>query len=122
MIGLNGVRLSPDLELLLGPLAPLLRDGGVTFGNVKYFYGAPEAFGIVLLFGVALLAPNSHQMLGYMQPLATDTAQAPPAIAERIAPWLRWKPSRGWAVAMACLFIYTLTQMSEVSEFLYFQF
>lgn len=114
MAGMNGVTLSPGMEALLSPLVPQLQDLGVTFARSPRFFGAPQVLGLVLLFAVALLAPNSQELLGYLQPPATDKADAP-------GRW-HWAPRPAWAVATGLVFVYVLTQMSSVSEFLYFQF
>ncbi len=121
MAGLNGVVLSPPLQAALAPLVPMLRDLGVIFEPLPLFHGGPQALGIVLLFAVALLAPNSHELLRYGEPLLPAGLQDRAAVAAP-ARHLRWRPSAGWAVATGVLFVYVLTQMSKVSEFLYFQF
>lgn len=118
MCGMNGFVISSEFVPALSPIVPLLQDLGVTFGRTARFYGAPQAFGIVLLFAIALFAPNSHQLLGYGQ--TVDAGRSP---LDVVPPWaLRWAPSSGWAVVIGLLFVYQLTQLSKVSEFLYFQF
>jgi alginate O-acetyltransferase complex protein AlgI len=119
MTGMNGILLSDRHE---AKLAPLLGGLGVAFGHVPYFFGPPEALGIVMLFLVVLFAPNSHQLLGYMQPPPDHVRPFP---AWREAPALlrlRWAPGPGWAVVIGCSLVYVLTQLSNISEFLYFQF
>jgi D-alanyl-lipoteichoic acid acyltransferase DltB (MBOAT superfamily) len=115
MVGLNGVHLSSGFE---GALSPLLRDLGVTFGPVNNFFGASEALGIVALCAVALFAPNSHQLLGYEQ----QTAAVRRAVEPRLTLPLRWAPTSSWAVVVGLAFVFVLTQLSNISEFLYFQF
>jgi hypothetical protein len=124
MFGMNGTVLSAAFEPLLSPLMPLLENFGVSFGHTPLFFGSPQAWGVVFLLAIALLAPNSHQLLGYHQTLEPDRSRTgrsgvqTPASPAR----LRWAPSRGWAVAVGIMFVYLLTQLSNVSEFLYFQF
>jgi hypothetical protein len=118
MAGLNGVELSPMLENGLAPVVPLLRDLGVTFAPVPLFHGSEQMLGIAALFAIALLAPNSHELLRYDRLLIAPG----PARTPQRAPSLRWTPHPAFAVAAGVLFVYVLTQMSRVSEFLYFQF
>jgi alginate O-acetyltransferase complex protein AlgI len=114
MAGANGVALAPSMAEALGPAATLVEAAGVDIAPLPFFYGPEQALWTAILLLVALFAPNSQQIMGYAAPNDGSPRQT---VARQ-----RWSPSRGWAVAAACGFIYTLTQMSEVSEFLYFQF
>jgi D-alanyl-lipoteichoic acid acyltransferase DltB (MBOAT superfamily) len=124
MLGMNGIVLPDLFAPLLSPLSPMLQELGVSFGRTLLFFGAPQALGMVFLFAIALLAPNSHQLLGYEQPLDADKPRPAPSVAQSAIPTtpLQWAPSRGWAVLIAGLFVYSLMQLSNISEFLYFQF
>jgi alginate O-acetyltransferase complex protein AlgI len=93
MIGLNGLNLSVNSDRQLTALITLAT--------------------IVGLMAVALLAPNSQQWLGY----------DPERPAEEGHSWsarLTAYPLHG--AALGCLLAFTLTQMSAVQSFLYFQF
>jgi D-alanyl-lipoteichoic acid acyltransferase DltB (MBOAT superfamily) len=117
MTGANGVVVSPVIAELI-PSATILDSIGVTVNDLPLFYGAPQAAWIAALMVIVLLAPNSQQLMGYVAP--NDEAPRRPELRPPALP--RWSPSRQWAVVAATAFIYTLTQMSNVSEFLYFQF
>jgi D-alanyl-lipoteichoic acid acyltransferase DltB (MBOAT superfamily) len=93
MIGLNGFDLSINSERQLTALATLAS--------------------IATLMAIALFAPNSQQWLGYdpQRPIEEQ-----PSWATRFAAY----PLHGAAVG--CLLVFTLTQMSAVQSFLYFQF
>jgi hypothetical protein len=84
---------------------------------LPYFAGEEQIAWIAALFAIAFFAPNSNQFMGY-----AALGYARGLEAWRSGAWLRWSPTRGWAVATACILLYTLTQMSHISEFLYFQF
>ncbi|GGC58260.1 alginate O-acetylation protein [Siccirubricoccus deserti] len=64
---------------------------------------------LVLLLLVAWFAPNSQEIV---------------EAADRRRGWLaiRWQPTATWAVVVAGCLLATMTQMSKVSAFLYFQF
>jgi hypothetical protein len=66
---------------------------------------------------VALVGPSSNEIMGYA---AAEFQRV--WILPWLRRWLAWTPSRGWAAVTAAAFLYTLTQMSQISEFLYFQF
>jgi alginate O-acetyltransferase complex protein AlgI len=90
--------------------------------NVEYASLAYFSFDQLLLSAVLLalvmLAPNTQQIMGYVGPNQRR-------IGRRLGGafrWLQWAPTQAWASATGILLLYTLTQLSSVSEFLYFQF
>ena len=114
MAGGNGIILPQSIADLLAPVAFVLNGLGIEADRLPLFHGPREASWIVALALVALFAPNSQQIMGYIAP--NDDA---PRVTRRA---MQWSPSRSWAVVAASAFVYTLTQMSSISEFLYFQF
>jgi alginate O-acetyltransferase complex protein AlgI len=70
-----------------------------------------EAAGcIAILAAIALLAPNTQEILGLDWRKSTDSA------------W-RWRPSGAWAVAVGCLFgIAAAGTLTKPTAFLYFRF
>jgi D-alanyl-lipoteichoic acid acyltransferase DltB (MBOAT superfamily) len=117
MAGLNGVTVPAVFAERLAAFQPVLTALGVHFGTLPYFAGEEQIAWIAALFAIAFFAPNSNQFMGY-----AALGYARGLEAWRSGAWLRWSPTRGWAVATACILLYTLTQMSHISEFLYFQF
>lgn len=65
---------------------------------------------IIGLLGIVWLLPNSLEFMGVVEDRAPAAVRA------------QWKPSYFSALALLLVFTYTLMQMTEVSEFLYFQF
>jgi len=94
MIGLNGFDLSINSDRQL--------TGLITLAS------------IIALMAIALFARNSQQLLGY-DPQHPVEEQSSWATRFAVA-----YPLHG--AAMGCLFVFTLTQMSAVQSFLYFQF
>ena len=39
-----------------------------------------------------------------------------------LARWIQWRPIPWWAVAVSAVALFTITQLSRVSEFIYWQF
>jgi hypothetical protein len=71
--------------------------------------------GLLLL---ALIMPNTQQIMDYKPPVGTYGAYA----AEKIPVMLRWKAIPVWALFSGALFALCLMFMTQVSEFIYFQF
>jgi len=93
MIGLNGLDFSVNADRQLTAL--------ITVASMA------------LLMAIALFAPNSQQWLGYdpQRPVEEEHSWS-----ARLAAY----PLHG--AALGCLLVFTLTQMSAVQSFLYFQF
>lgn len=70
---------------------------------------------LVLLLGIAiaLFAPNSQAMID---------GRATLRASGRLSALLAWRPSPAWAGLLLLAFLFTLTQMSNVKAFIYFQF
>jgi alginate O-acetyltransferase complex protein AlgI len=83
--------------------------------------GAPAAFGDThraLVLATALLilarfAPSTQESTGYRGPFDAEPGSAPR---------IRWRASPAWAVAVGAALAIALMSLSQVSEFLYFQF
>ncbi|MES2695352.1 MAG: MBOAT family O-acyltransferase [Verrucomicrobiota bacterium] len=65
---------------------------------------------------LATLCPNSQQIVGLASP------HAPAGSRPRWAARLQWRPSSAWAVATAAVGIVAVLYITQLSEFLYFQF
>jgi hypothetical protein len=85
------------------------RASGAMMGNAQLLW-------IAALLAIAWLAPNSRQIMVRGEAFIADHPVRPfPA-------WLIWSIAGRWAVASALLLAASLTSMTRVSEFLYFQF
>ena len=69
---------------------------------------------IIALLGIAWLMPNTQQLMARYAPALETVAAAPRRPS--------WRPSRGWAVAMGIFGAIAMLHLTQVSEFLYFQF
>jgi len=69
---------------------------------------------IVALLGIAWLMPNTQQFMARYAP-ALETVTAAPRRPT-------WRPSRGWAVVIGTFGAIAMLHLTQVSEFLYFQF
>jgi alginate O-acetyltransferase complex protein AlgI len=111
----NGV---PGLATILGWLG--IRFTGDDAGGLAMLYGW-----IAVLLGVALVSPNTLEILRAWQPAATMPAATPLGrldIWRGLASRLRLSLTPVWAVATASIMALGVLGMNRVSEFLYWQF
>lgn len=113
MVGLNGFALPGAIAARLGGFWDVLVGMGVEEG------GGGAAFvmtwlWIVALFLVARFAPNTQDMLSAYEPALYFEPSTP---SKR-----RWRPSARWAVGCGVAAGLGFLALSQVSEFLYFQF
>jgi alginate O-acetyltransferase complex protein AlgI len=73
---------------------------------------------LVVGFAIVWALPNTQQILTRFKPSLQMTAWDQKVLPDI----LRWRPSTGWAVAVAVLFFVVLVQLQQSSTFLYFQF
>ena len=117
MAGLNGVELPSAVRHAAPALAAGLEPLGVRFtGGGGAAFLATWAW-VAALLAIALLAPNSQQILRRARPvIGSDDVAAPRA------PALAWSRSPAWACATGLVLAIGILALTEVSEFLYFQF
>jgi D-alanyl-lipoteichoic acid acyltransferase DltB (MBOAT superfamily) len=121
MAGQSEISLPMAIAYRIGSLADALRGIGVVFqmGGGGDFIAA--WIWIVALFLIACLAPNTQEIM------ARVAAALPSAIATatqggRLAARLTWRPNTAWAMGSGLALAVCVLSLSQVSEFLYFQF
>lgn len=120
MFGFNGIALPFQLQTLIEKV-PLLGSMpsitfGKLFGNGVIDPGSALAW-IASLSALALAAPNTQQLLRRYRPVL-ETVQTPTGLFRRVL----WTPSICWLLIVATALLYTALHLSNISEFLYFQF
>jgi len=120
MLGLNGIGLPPSIIEQLGPLAAVIR-GFVSASSEMAGQDLFLAVGwLVVLLALALLMPNTLQILDRYGPaLAAARPVAGDGVIRRL---LAWTPSLPWAVAISALAVAAIMRLGGKSEFLYWQF
>lgn len=125
MAGLNGIALPNAIAVRLGGLWTQLQGWGV-----ESYLGGGAAFAatwawVLALLAATLLAPNTQQIMARGNPVLAPY-QADPAHELQLLPRrrcrLRWRPTRGWAVATGIVAGIGVLALTRISEFLYFQF
>jgi len=125
MVGQNGIALPNAILVRLGAdTSDLLQAWGVSS-----FIGGGAQFlltwlWIAFLLPIALLMPNTQQMMRKFDPGLTkhrsSSADELPGFRGREG--LDWRPTRAWAAVIGCIAAISLLSLTRVSEFLYFQF
>jgi len=73
------------------------------------------------LSAIVWLLPNTQQLAAHIEAKLLPHQSALPRIG-RLGEWLAWRPSVASGVMLAILFVFTLTTMTKVREFIYFNF
>lgn len=112
MIGMNGFMVPTTLA------EPLARIPGfaaldLPVGVLQHFAGPSQLAVTLALMMVALFAPNTAEWIE-----ANSTRLGRYSVPN----WVSWAPNSAWATVTALMLVYSLTQLSKVSEFLYYQF
>jgi alginate O-acetyltransferase complex protein AlgI len=117
MVGLNGIGL-PGARF--GAEAMHLLDGAV---EARVF--ASAAATLLALLAIALLLPNSVQILAAYEPVLY-TPKRPAELPGVLRPVFRrplaWRPTLAWMVLFAALGAVSMIRLTGMSEFLYWQF
>lgn len=113
MTGQHGISLPVAIWQQLGPLQAFLSQFGVepSMGGGSVFFFS--ALWIIVLFPVALFAPNTQELMKYAKPALEDISSKNRLI---------WQPNGRWAFYTAGLAVAGIFALPQVSEFLYFQF
>ncbi|MFK7852956.1 MAG: MBOAT family protein [Granulosicoccus sp.] len=102
MSGINGIALPAQLQSVLGSLPGLSSLSIVGFGRLFHNELVQPLSACLWIFGTGLIAlgfPNTQQLINE-----------------------KWKPNGLWALLISILMLYSLLHLTQISEFLYFQF
>jgi len=125
MIGLHGVTIPNAIAVQLGEAGAVLQRLGVdvAIGGGSTFLAT--WLWIAFLLPVTLLWPNTRELMRDFRPVLDPPRQGA-AGALAVPSWLQrtlcWRPTRAWAGAIAVISGGGLLALSEITEFLYFQF
>lgn len=122
MTGLDSIAQAGTAASTLGYAASELvqREATNTLQLSPLVFGDPVS-GWSLIIGLFLIArcfPNTHEFMRRVRTTCDDYQDA----SVHTPAWLLWKPTHGWAIALAAMFLFSVFQLAENSEFLYFQF
>ena len=119
MIGLNGFVIPQRFLNTLNSFydfGSYLLSIGAEVGSTPYFKGNPEVLWVFMLS--IMLLPNTQQFMGNHMPILETCKGKLTKRKIRVV----WAPTISWAIFTIFIFIYSIHEMSDISEFLYFQF
>ncbi len=116
MFGLNGLSLSESVWQSVYATHPQWLDGAVMNGLAPLSKINPDRALILIIVGLMIvwLTPNVGQMMRHFRPVIDD--------AEIESSRLRWRFNAGYAWLAGLAFILSVSFLSRVRDFLYFQF
>ncbi len=121
MGGQTDISLPMAIAYRIGALADVLRGAGVEFqmGGGGDFMAAWSW--ILALLLIACLAPNTQEIMARVA-AALPSGGATAAWGGRLGAKLAWRPNTAWAMGSGLVLAVCVLSLSQVSEFLYFQF
>jgi D-alanyl-lipoteichoic acid acyltransferase DltB (MBOAT superfamily) len=120
MVGLNGMSLPQLIYAQLGPLAGMLKFFVFVSADMSVTDLAIAMAWLTALLLIALLLPNTLQMLARYEPALG--VQSSPAATLSLWRALDWSPTVPWAAAMSAMVVAAIMRLGGKSEFLYWQF
>ena len=118
MLGINGIALPARHFAALTRLGFEPAAFGVSAGHLIL---NPTLEVLAWIFGlvtIALLLPNSQQIVGLAPIESARISTGMPAWARQV----QWRPSFPWALCTSCVAVLVLLNLTQGSEFLYFKF
>jgi len=125
MSGLDGIVVPNGIMVRLGAFGLWLQDIGL---GVSLGGGSVLVFTYIWIFALlftALIMPNTQQLLIRFSPVLTSYSSENKnsiSLADNFIAWLRWKPTPIWSVIIGLIAALSILALTNVSEFLYFQF
>ncbi|HEX6829511.1 MAG TPA: MBOAT family protein [Burkholderiales bacterium] len=117
MAGLNGVVFPYRWMEKLGAAGQWLAAQGIEFQNLPTFKGGGQINFIVASLVIVWALPNTQQILGAFRP----ALNLPADVAQTAGRW-QWRPTPAWLAAGIATAVIAMLNISELSEFIYFQF
>ena len=120
MAGGSGVALPTHFQERLGALAPLLAGLGIEFRPLSAGESVSSAsvHYLLVLLSISWFAPNTQEITARFGPASTKYAGAERKLPE----FMRWAPTRAWALFVAAAGLLAVVSIDRVSTFLYYQF
>ena len=114
MVGMNGMTL-PYQWFKWWFVGPWLARCGVHFENTVTFGGFPQLRWLLGCALVVWLAPNTQQIMRSFRPALGIEP-------DHVDHWWLWRPTKLWLAASVIVAVLAVLSLTEVSEFIYFQF
>ena len=125
MSGFNGIAIPYAIAVHLGELKTVLEGYGVEF----YLGGGTQFVStylwITALMIIALVMPNTQELMADFAPafeIYPQNNRYAISVSDRLLAIVKWSATPTWAMVIALVTAMGLLSLSQVSEFLYFQF
>ncbi len=124
MLGINGIAIPNSIAVRLGDLQNWLSHIGINTylgGGTTFMW---NYLWISLCFTIAIFFPNSHELFEKYLPTTDESIpghQNALTLSNKLT-MIKWRPSVIWSVVVGGLFYLGILSLTQVSEFLYFQF
>lgn len=102
---------------ILGAMAGL---NGLSITNNPFYQGFDQIASIALIFGIAMLLPNTQTYMAKTDPVYPERT-SPSVMASKIK-LFQWDGGIYHAAFIAALFVLSMMHMDRIHEFIYFQF
>lgn len=119
MAGLNGLSIPNGIAARLGPLADVFANFGFVYTHGGGMTFVATWLWIATLIPIAIWFPNTQEFMARFDPA---TNLFPETIEKANLRTLSWAPNLLWSLYIAMLGVAGVLALSEISEFLYFQF
>ena len=120
MAGVNGAQLPGGIAAHLGDYINILKSIGISVGLGSGSLFVTNFLWILAAGGFALFLPNVAQIFHYYEAVLYEHESSFKAYRDRSA--INWRRSASWAYTTALLGLLGILTLTQVSEFLYFQF
>jgi D-alanyl-lipoteichoic acid acyltransferase DltB (MBOAT superfamily) len=115
MLGLNGLALPAGLKD--GALGVRLAAEGWTFSESPLLHGAGPALWVAALSLISMSTPNTNEIFARFRPSLNMASGLSPEVR-----FWQWRPGVAWALLSIAIGVAGVCSISELSEFIYFQF
>ena len=131
MVGMNGVSLPASLEGKIGPY--FVQYDWLVFSGLHPLTNPDGTHALAILslgLMIVWILPNMKQLFQQYRPVCIDVKEGTQSAESHLPLMLKgifsrhfqWQPNKKNALVMAVLFLITLSRITRISEFLYFQF
>jgi alginate O-acetyltransferase complex protein AlgI len=121
MAGSHGIVIPSGLQFVLEPVQSTLIALGIRFADGSGTILAMTYIWVVGLLAIALLLPNSQQLLNRWGPVLEVLGDDRKRGKSPAFGW-EWQLSRRWAIIIGCIAFLGIISITRASEFLYWQF
>jgi hypothetical protein len=120
MVGANGATLPNGLATRIGSIFDVMQSIGVRAGNGSGALIVGNYLWVFFAGLIAVLLPNVAQIFHAHDPVLYEK---PGSFAKALSRYLiSWRPTPKWAFTTATMLVLGVLTLTQISEFLYFQF